>query len=162
MIGQLELLAAAQGVAADRVSTALALFHDRTEVAEVFQKDAAAVLATTDVVLDKPILILDDLYDIRDRCFFRIRIVYRIEDPVQLAGELVLEIPEGRQNLFPFSNEFAIFLYGQAKGLQAAAGIVAQVARQPIDPANDVPLGTARWFDYKGNAHQGLDLSHAQ
>jgi len=80
---------AARFIATHRELTALAFLDSSTEIAEVFQEDAATVLATAKVMLDNPVGILDDLHNLQG-CLPR-AIIHRIEDLVQLAGEMILD-----------------------------------------------------------------------
>jgi len=117
---------AARFIATHRELTALAFLDSSTEIAEVFQEDAATVLATAKVMLDNPVGILDDLHNLQG-CLPR-AIIHRIEDLVQLAGEMILDKAERwkDQLLLP---EFIPLLDGQAKGLEATVSIVGVVVR---------------------------------
>jgi hypothetical protein len=152
---------AARFIATNRESSALAFLDSSTEIAEVFQEDAATVLAMTEVVLDNLVSILDDLHDLQGS--LPPAIIHRIEDLVQLAGEVIFEkVKRGKHplrlvRLIPFR----IVLDGQAKGLEAAVGIVGMVVRQPLYPGNDAPPGAASTRpDDKLHTQHGSDVGH--
>jgi len=122
----------------------------------VLQELATTELAIAELKLDKPVGIFQDFH------LFLI-VIHRIENPVQLAGEMIFEKAKGGEHPIRLVRliTLSIILDGQAKGLEATASIVGMAVRQPLYPGSDVtPSATVTRLNDKLHTQQGSDVGH--
>jgi len=107
-----------------------------------------------EVVLDNPMRVLNDLHDLQDR--LPRAIIHPVEKLVQPTGKTVPGKVNGGQDPLLLL-KLVINLYGQAEGLEAAAGIAGMVVRQPIHPGSNVLRRATRGVDDTGDTQHGPD-----